>query len=103
MTTKQTNQQASLTPAQIARKLFVASQIATINASGHPLKARWVNAVIRAGEAFVEGKTARQDFIAKCETYNTSIAKCECEAGKRDGTPCKHRAFLRLVEKWATE
>ena len=92
----------SATPSQIARKLFVATQVAIVKASGHALADRWVNAIIRAGEAFVAGKDARKEMVEKLEAYNTTNATCDCEAGKH-GNPCKHRAFKRLVEKWATE
>lgn len=94
MTSQQTN-----SPASIARKAFVAEQIAIVNASGHSQTKRWVNAIIRSGEAFAT-KAGRSEFFAKCEAYNTSVASCECEAGK-NGSPCKHRAFIRLVQKWA--
>lgn len=90
------------TPAQIARKIFIGTQVALVKASGHPQADRWVNAIIRAGDAFVQGKDARKDMFARCDNYNTSIASCDCEAGKH-GNPCKHRAFMRIIEKWATE
>lgn len=100
MTTIQQAKQA--TPAQVARKLFVATQVAIVKASGHVFADRWANAILRAGDAFVAGKDARKDMVERCEAYNTTTASCDCEAGKH-GAPCKHRAFVRLVEKWATE
>lgn len=88
----------SITPAQIARNAFVAAQIALIQQSGHAQASRWVNAVIRAGEAFAT-RAGRSEMSERCTTYNTTITTCECEAGQR-GVPCKHRAFLRLIQKW---
>lgn len=99
MTNQTANTNRPASPASIARQAFVAEQVALIKASGHSMTSRWVNAVIRAGEAFSAGKQARAEMTAKCEAYNTSITSCECEAGK-NGMPCKHRAFQRLMQKW---
>lgn len=90
------------TPAQIARKIFIGQQVAIVKASSHPQADRWVNAIIRAGDAFIAGKDDRKAMIQKCDDYNTTIQSCDCEAGKH-GNPCKHRAFQRIIEKWATE
>jgi hypothetical protein len=98
----QTDIKQQPTSAQIARKCFVAKQVAIVAESQHPQASRWQNAIIRAGEAFVAGKEARKEMVERCEAYNTTVAQCDCEAGKH-GNPCKHRAFQRLLEKWANE
>lgn len=92
---------ATMNPAQLARKAFVAEQIAVIMASGHSMAKRWANAVLRAGEAFSGNKSDRLIMLAKCESYETTLSTCNCEAGA-NSFPCKHRAFLRLSQKWAT-
>ena len=91
----------NMSPAVIARKSFVAEQVAIVVASGHALSRRWVSAILRAEEGFLD-RAGRAEFSARCKAYNTSVASCECEAGKH-GNPCKHRAFVRLVEKWAEQ
>jgi len=91
----------TVTPAQIARQAFVAAQVAIIRASEHPQASRWVNAVIRAGEAFAT-RAGRKEMAERCATYKTTVASCECEASSH-GNPCKHRAFVRLVQKWEEE
>ena len=92
---------ANMSPAVIARQTFVAEQIAIVTASGHGLSKRWVAAIIRAGEGVLD-RAGRAEFTARCVAYNTTVAACECEAGKH-GNPCKHRAFVRLVEKWSEQ
>jgi hypothetical protein len=91
----------TMTPAMLARQTFVASQIAIIKLSGHEQSARWMNAVIRAGEAFLT-RTGRGEMTERCKHYNTTLVGCECEAGQR-GAPCKHRAFRRLIQKWEAQ
>jgi len=90
-----------MSPAVIARQTFIAEQIAIVTSSGHSQARRWVSAIIRAGEGFLD-RAGRAEFHARCVAYSTSVASCECEAGKH-GNPCKHRAFIRLVEKWSEQ
>lgn len=87
-----------VTAAQIARNAFVAAQVAIVQASGHPQASRWVNAIIRAGEAFAT-RAGRKEMAERCKGYNTTVASCDCEASQH-GNPCKHRAFVRMVQKW---
>jgi len=91
----------TLTPTAIARQAFVAAQVAVIRASEHPQAQRWVTAVIRAGEAF-QTRAGRAEMAARCAMYQTTVQECQCEAGQH-GHPCKHRAFVRLIQKWEEE
>lgn len=89
----------TISQAVLARSEFVSQQVAQIVASGHPKAQRWISAVLRAGE-FFKTRAGRAEAQARCDELGTTITSCTCEAAQFD-QPCKHRAFLRLVQKWA--